>query len=65
MPMGFISIPATFQAVINYILHNLLNNRVFIYINDILIYPKTLKKCNRLILDSFTRLRQNKLAITP
>ena len=35
------------------------------YIDNILIYTKTIKEYNRLILDILERLRQNNLAIAP
>ena len=65
IPIGLINTPITFQAIINHILHNLLNNGVLVYINDILIYAETIKEHNRLILDVFKRLRRNNLAIAP
>ena len=57
MPIGLINIPITFQVIINYILYDLLNYGVLIYINNILIYTKTIKEYNRLILDILKRLR--------
>ena len=65
IPMGLINTPITFQAIINHILHDLLNNEVLMYINNILIYTKTIKEYNRLVLDILERLRRNNLAIAP
>ena len=65
IPMGLINAPATFQIIINHILHNLLDNGVLIYINNILIYTETIEEHNRLILDILERLRRNNLAIVP
>ena len=65
MPMGLINTPITFQVMINHILHDLLDNRVLVYINNILIYAKTIKEYNRLVLDILKRLWQNNLAIAP
>ena len=65
IPMGFINALITFQAMINYILHDLLDNGVLVYINNILIYIKTIKEYNRLILNIFEHLRRNNLVITP
>ena len=53
----------TFQTIINYILYNLLDNGVLVYINNILIYTETIKEYNRLVLDVLERLRRNNLAI--
>ena len=57
IPMGLINTPITFQAIINHILHNLLDNEVLVYINNILIYTETIEEYNRLVLDVFKRLR--------
>ena len=63
--MGLINAPIIFQAIINHILYNLLNNGVFIYINDIFIYTEIIKEYDRLVLDILERLRRNNLAIAP
>ena len=42
--MGLINTPITFQAIINHILHDLLDNGVLVYINDILIYAETIEE---------------------
>ena len=55
--MGLINIPITFQAIINHILHNLLDNKILVYINNIFIYTEIIKEYNRLILDILKRLR--------
>ena len=65
MPMGLINMPTTFQIIINHILHDLLDNEILVYIDNILIYTKTIKEYNRLILDIFKRLLRNNLTITP
>ena len=44
--MGLINTLIIFQIIINYIFHDLLNNKVLIYINDILIYTKTIEEYN-------------------
>ena len=41
MPFGLINTPATFQALINNTLRELLNERVLAYLDDILIYGGT------------------------
>ena len=42
--MGFINTLIIFQIIINHILHDLLNNKVLVYINNIFIYTKTIKE---------------------
>ena len=51
IPIGLINTLITFQGIINHILYDLLNNRILIYINNILIYTKTIKEYNQLVLD--------------
>ena len=46
IPMGLIHTLATFQAIINYIFYNLLNNEILVYINNILINTKTIEEYN-------------------
>ena len=65
IPIGLINTPITFQTIINHIFHDLLNNKVLVYINNILIYTKTIKEYNRLVLDILERLRRNNLTIAP
>ena len=43
MPFGLYNAPATFQAMMDHILHDLLDEGVVIYIGDILIYSQTQK----------------------
>ena len=63
MPIGFINALTIFQIIINHILHDLLNNKILVYINNIFIYTKTIEEYNRLILDILKRLRRNNLTI--
>ena len=63
--MGLINAPTTFQVIINHILHDLLNNGILVYIDNILIYTETIEEYNRLILDVLKHLRRNNLTIAP
>ena len=65
IPIGLINTLITFQIIINHILHDLLNNGVLVYINDIFIYTETIEEYDRLVLDILKRLRRNNLAIAP
>lgn len=42
MPFGLTNAPATFQALINDVLRDLLNRTVFVYIDDILVFSKSM-----------------------
>jgi Reverse transcriptase (RNA-dependent DNA polymerase) len=43
LPFGLTSAPATFMRLMNDIFHDLLNNYIIVFINDILIYSKTIE----------------------
>ena len=49
MPMGLTNAPATFQSMIDDVLREFKDKFVFVYIDDILIYLKTLKEYKRYI----------------
>ena len=44
MPSGLTNAPAVFQALVNDVLRDMLDWHVFIYLDDILIFSKTLKE---------------------
>ena len=41
MPFGLINVPAVFQNLVNDVFGDMLNKFVFIYLDDILIFPKS------------------------
>lgn len=43
MPFGLTNAPAAFQALVNKVLRDFLNIFVFVYLDDILIFAKTLE----------------------
>ena len=51
--------------MMNYIFHDLLDNGVLVYINDILIYAEIIEEYDRLVLDILERLWRNNLTIAP
>ena len=63
MFFGFVNASATFQALINKILRELINHIYVIYLNDILIYFKTRKKHWECVRKMLERLHQFKLYI--
>jgi hypothetical protein len=44
MPFGLCNAPSSFQAMINEILHDLLDQGVVVYIDDILIYTESMRQ---------------------
>jgi len=49
MPFVLCNAPVTFQAMMDHILHDLLDERVVVYIDDILIYSQTQKEYEILV----------------
>ena len=41
MPFGITNAPTVFQALVNDVFHDLLNNCLFVYLDDILIFSET------------------------
>ncbi len=63
IPFGLINIPVTFQRLINYVLHNYLNNFVIIYLDDILVYSDTFEKHINHLRKDFIKLKEVNLII--
>src|SRR3954469_14081128 len=58
MPFGLTNAPATFQALVQGVLHPLLDKSVIMYIDNILIFSKTNAKHHKHICQVLTLLRQ-------
>jgi len=65
MPFGLTNAPSTFQDMMNHVLSNVLDIGVLAYMDDILIYTKTVEEHDRLVKDVLGRLRTNGLAVSP
>ena len=62
MPFGLINAPASFQAMMNEILKEFLDRGVVVYMDDILIYTKTVTEHRLLLSKVMARLIQHGLA---
>uniref|UniRef100_A0A3Q3GHN4 Gypsy retrotransposon integrase-like protein 1 n=1 Tax=Kryptolebias marmoratus TaxID=37003 RepID=A0A3Q3GHN4_KRYMA len=63
MPFGLSNAPAFFQALVNDVLRDFLNVFVFVYLDDILIYSKTLEEHKHHVRQVLQRLLENKLYV--
>ena len=64
MPFGLVNAPATFQAMMNTILRELLDHGVVVYSDNILIYSKTLKEPKSLVEQVLARLECHNLEVS-
>ncbi|HEY4964471.1 MAG TPA: reverse transcriptase family protein, partial [Candidatus Saccharimonadales bacterium] len=61
MPFGLCNATATFMKMMNDIFHDLLDNGIVVFIDDILIYSRTLEEHEQLLKEVFRRLRKHHL----
>jgi len=65
MPFGLTSAPATFQRLMDSVLHDLLWNTVMVYLDDIVIFTKTWEERPAVLDDVLQRLRAAGLKASP
>ena len=63
MPFGLCNAPATFQLMMDNIFHDLLDNGVIVYHDDILIYPEDMEKHIPLVREVLFRLDKARLGV--
>ena len=63
MPFGLANAPATFQAMMNEVLREFLDQGVVVYIDDVLIYTKTMKEHITLTRRVLAKIKEYGLAI--
>ncbi|XP_015260796.1 PREDICTED: RNA-directed DNA polymerase homolog [Cyprinodon variegatus] len=63
MPFGLCNAPSVFQALVNDVLRDYLNLFVFVYIDDILIYSRNIKKHRLHVRQVLQRLLENRLFV--
>src|SRR6266852_5394205 len=65
MPFRLANAPATFQAMINHVLKEFLDQGVVVYIDDVLIYTKTLDEHQAHLTKVLKKLEEYGLAVAP
>lgn len=65
MPFGLKGAPATFQRMMNSVLTGLQGFKCFVYLDDVIIYGKTLDDHNSKLKSIFERLRTHNLKLQP
>lgn len=65
MPFGLTNAPATFQSMIDHVLRPFLDRFVFVYLDDVLIYSKSLKEHKRHMHQVLTALEKANLSVNP
>ena len=63
MPFGLCNAPATFQGMMNEVLREFLDQGVVVYLDDVLIYSKTMKEHIQLVRKILHKLAQHNLAV--
>ena len=63
MPFGLTNAPAVFQALINDVLRDFLNRFIFVYLDDILIFSRSLDEHVSHVRQVLSRLLENKLFV--
>ena len=59
MPFGLMNAPSTFQRVMNNVFMQLLDSGVLVYMDDILVYSKSVKEHKELLNKVFSLLDSN------
>ncbi len=63
MPFGLMTAPSTFQRMMNRVFFDLLDEGVLCYLDDLLIYSKTVEEHKQILDKVFALLDKNKLFI--
>ena len=65
MPFGLCNAPATFQRLMETVLHGLARDKCFVYLDDVLVVGKTFEEHTNNLREVLTRLREAGLRLKP
>jgi hypothetical protein len=65
MPFGLKTAPTTFQAMMNSVLSGLRGSRCFVFLDDLVVYARSLAEHDIKLRDVFSRLRKYNLKLQP
>lgn len=65
IPFGLATAPATFQKLMHDMLAGVIFKGVIVYLDDILVYGRTVEDHNEILKDVFNRIRESGLRINP
>ena len=63
MPMGLCNVPSHFQRMMHYVFFDLLDHGVLVYLDNVLIYSRTLEEHHKFLRGVFAKLKEFKLHI--
>jgi transposase InsO family protein len=65
LPFGLKTAPATFQRMMNVVLSGLTGSRCFLYLDDVIVYARSLVEHDIKLREVFDRMRANRLKLKP
>jgi transposase InsO family protein len=65
LPFGLKTAPATFQRMMNVVLSGLTGSRCFVFLDDIVVYARSLAEHDIKLREVFDRIRENNLKLKP
>ena len=65
MPFGLCNAPATFEAMMESLLSDMLWKECLVYLDDVIVFGKTFESCLASLAKIFERLRRNGLKLKP
>jgi len=65
MPFGLANVPATMQDMMSHIFHDMIDLGLLAYMDDLLVYAKTIEEHDKIVQEVLKRLHVNRLAVSP